>query len=78
MSSHLVKAAFQLGTEAQHWFLGYSRFWGCHIQGRDKNGVSFSLLGSIEYPVVLDTAELGAVGPKVLLQHPRMALCTVD
>lgn len=31
--------------------------------------MSFSPLGSIEYPLVLDTAELGLVGPKVLLQH---------
>lgn len=32
--------------------------------------VSFGLLGSIDYPVVLDTDEVGVVGPKVLLQHP--------
>jgi hypothetical protein len=30
VSSHLVKAAFPLDTEAQHWILASSRFWGCH------------------------------------------------
>lgn len=40
--------------------------------------MSVRQVGSTEYPVVLDAAELDVACPKVLFQYPGMALCAVD